>query len=140
MSAIAIASLPLSRKPGGVGRGGSISFSGASGSAPNGGWCAGFSVARRDGRRRGRRAQRTTAGEGSEREVARCHDEAMLGREPAPNQAAGLAYERIGEGPPLVLIHGLGATRAIWRPQLELLAAERDVIAVDLPGFGASPT
>jgi pimeloyl-ACP methyl ester carboxylesterase len=63
----------------------------------------------------------------------------MLGREPAPNQAAGLAYERIGEGSPLVLIHGLGATRAIWRPQLELLAAERDVIAVDLPGFGASP-
>ena len=63
----------------------------------------------------------------------------MLGREPAPNRAAGLAYERIGEGPPLVLIHGLGATRAIWRPQLELLAAERDVIAVDLPGFGASP-
>jgi len=63
----------------------------------------------------------------------------MLGREPAPNQAAGLAYERIGEGPPLVLIHGLGATRAIWRPQLELLAGERDVIAVDLPGFGDSP-
>ena len=36
--AIAIASLPLSRKPGGVRSGGSISFSGASGSEPNGGW------------------------------------------------------------------------------------------------------
>lgn len=54
-------------------------------------------------------------------------------------RAAGLAYERIGSGPPLVLIHGLGATRAIWRPQLDLLAAGRDVVAVDLPGFGASP-
>lgn len=63
----------------------------------------------------------------------------MLGREPAPIRAAGLAYERTGAGPPLVLIHGLGATRAIWRPQLDLLAAERDVVAVDLPGFGASP-
>lgn len=54
-------------------------------------------------------------------------------------RAAGLAYERIGAGPPLLLIHGLGATRGIWRPQLGLLAAERDVIAVDMPGFGESP-
>ncbi len=53
--------------------------------------------------------------------------------------AAGIAYERLGEGPPLVLIHGLGATREIWRPQLARLAAERDVIAVDMPGFGRSP-
>jgi pimeloyl-ACP methyl ester carboxylesterase len=54
-------------------------------------------------------------------------------------RAAGIAYERCGTGPPLVLIHGLGATRAIWRPQLEILSRERDVIAVDMPGFGASP-
>lgn len=54
-------------------------------------------------------------------------------------RAAGLAYERTGTGPPLVLIHGLGATRTIWRPQLDLLATDRDVVAVDLPGFGASP-
>ncbi|MFN8113604.1 MAG: alpha/beta fold hydrolase [Solirubrobacterales bacterium] len=54
-------------------------------------------------------------------------------------RAAGLAYERTGAGPPLVLIHGLGATRGIWRPQLDALAAERDVIAVDMPGFGESP-
>jgi pimeloyl-ACP methyl ester carboxylesterase len=38
-----------------------------------------------------------------------------------------------------VLIHGLGATREIWRPQIGMLARERDVIAVDMPGFGASP-
>lgn len=59
--------------------------------------------------------------------------------EPQPRRAAGIAYERIGEGPPLLLVHGLGATRAIWRPQLEALTPHRDVIAVDLPGFGASP-
>ena len=47
-----------------------------------------------------------------------------------------LAYERRGSGEPLVLIHGLGGTKRIWGPVLELLAAERDVIAVDLPGFG----
>ena len=54
-------------------------------------------------------------------------------------RAAGIAYERIGEGPALLLIHGLGGTRGIWRPQLERLASERDVIAVDMPGFGDSP-
>lgn len=53
--------------------------------------------------------------------------------------AAGIAYERAGEGPPLLLIHGLGGTRGIWRPQLERLAGERDVVAVDMPGFGESP-
>jgi pimeloyl-ACP methyl ester carboxylesterase len=58
--------------------------------------------------------------------------------EPPPRRAAGLTYERIGEGPPLLLVHGLGATRAIWRPQLVALAPHRDVIAVDMPGFGES--
>jgi len=53
--------------------------------------------------------------------------------------AAGIAYERVGEGPPLLLIHGLGATRRIWRPQVERLASERELILVDMPGFGASP-
>lgn len=50
-----------------------------------------------------------------------------------------VAFERAGEGPPLVLIHGLGGSKAIWQPQFEALATERDVIAVDLPGFGESP-
>lgn len=54
-------------------------------------------------------------------------------------RAAGIAYERAGSGPPLVLIHGLGGTRGIWRPQAEELAREREVIAVDMPGFGDSP-
>lgn len=52
--------------------------------------------------------------------------------------ADGVAYERVGEGEPLLLIHGLGGTREIWRPQIERLARGRDVIAVDLPGFGES--
>ena len=52
---------------------------------------------------------------------------------------AGIAYERTGSGQPLLLIHGLGATRRIWDPQIERLAQERDVIAVDMPGFGDSP-
>jgi pimeloyl-ACP methyl ester carboxylesterase len=46
---------------------------------------------------------------------------------------------RAGSGEPLVLIHPLGAELVVWEPVLERLARERDVIAVDLPGFGESP-
>lgn len=49
-----------------------------------------------------------------------------------------LHHVRLGEGPTLVLVHGLGGSLVNWDPVLELLAAERDVIAVDLPGFGGS--
>jgi pimeloyl-ACP methyl ester carboxylesterase len=50
-----------------------------------------------------------------------------------------LAYDRRGSGPPLVLIHGLGSHRQVWTPILAEAARERDVIALDLPGFGESP-
>jgi pimeloyl-ACP methyl ester carboxylesterase len=51
----------------------------------------------------------------------------------------GVAFERRGAGEPLVLIHALGADRRMWDPVLDRLAEERDVIALDLPGFGGSP-
>ena len=50
-----------------------------------------------------------------------------------------IAYERNGSGDALVLIHGLGSSRRVWDAPLPLLTRERDVIAVDLPGFGESP-
>ena len=43
---------------------------------------------------------------------------------------------RTGDGPPLLLVHGLGSTRRAWDPVLARLAAEREVIALDLPGHG----
>lgn len=55
------------------------------------------------------------------------------------NHNARLAYHRVGQGPPLVLLHGQGVSRRSWDPVLTQLAAERDVIAVDLPGHGESP-
>jgi pimeloyl-ACP methyl ester carboxylesterase len=51
-----------------------------------------------------------------------------------------LAYERCGAGPPLVLLHPLGADRRVWDPVIDRLAREREVIALDLPGFGESPS
>jgi len=52
---------------------------------------------------------------------------------------ARLAYDRTGRGEPLVLLHGQGLSRRSWDPVVPLLAPERDVIAVDLPGHGDSP-
>ncbi len=45
-------------------------------------------------------------------------------------------YIRRGAGKPLLLIHGLGGSWRSWQTILDELALERDVIAVDLPGFG----
>ena len=50
-----------------------------------------------------------------------------------------LSHDRTGSGAPLLLIHPLGGSRVVWEPVMPLLARERDVIAVDLPGFGDSP-
>jgi pimeloyl-ACP methyl ester carboxylesterase len=50
-----------------------------------------------------------------------------------------VAYARAGSGTPLLLLHGIGHHRQVWEPVFEVLAAEHDVIAVDLPGFGVSP-
>ena len=52
---------------------------------------------------------------------------------------AGVEYVRQGSGEPLLLVHGLGGDRITWKPVLDGLAHDFDVIAVDLPGFGASP-
>jgi pimeloyl-ACP methyl ester carboxylesterase len=51
----------------------------------------------------------------------------------------GLTQYRRGSGPPLVLLHGLGLTWRSWIPVVDALQAHHDVIALDLPGFGASP-
>jgi len=48
-------------------------------------------------------------------------------------------FIRRGSGKPLLLVHGLGGSWRSWNPVLEALAAQRDVIAIDLPGFGATP-
>jgi pimeloyl-ACP methyl ester carboxylesterase len=50
-----------------------------------------------------------------------------------------LNHDRRGSGDPLVLIHGIGGEWEVWGGVIDRLAVERDVIALDLPGFGRSP-
>ncbi len=60
-----------------------------------------------------------------------------------PSDLYGLAmrleYHRGGSGEPLVLLHGIGSRWQVWDPVLAILEAQREVIALDLPGFGSSP-
>ena len=49
-----------------------------------------------------------------------------------------IAFERVGDGPPLVLVHGAAVDARMWRPQLTALADEFTVLAWDEPGAGRS--
>jgi pimeloyl-ACP methyl ester carboxylesterase len=49
-----------------------------------------------------------------------------------------IAYERAGEGPPLVFAHGAASDGRLWRPQVAALADEFTVVAWDEPGAGRS--
>lgn len=49
-----------------------------------------------------------------------------------------IAYERQGDGPPLVFVHGAAEDARVWKPQLAGLADEFTVVAWDEPGAGRS--
>jgi len=49
-----------------------------------------------------------------------------------------IAYERKGEGPPVVLLHGYVGDRRTWRRQIDDLSDEFTVVAWDAPGYGGS--
>ena len=49
-----------------------------------------------------------------------------------------VAYERTGDGPALVLLHGLTHDSRVWSPQVESLCSQFTVIAWDAPGAGQS--
>jgi pimeloyl-ACP methyl ester carboxylesterase len=48
------------------------------------------------------------------------------------------AYVKVGSGPAILLIHGIGDSSDTWRPVIEQLAENHTVIAPDLLGHGRS--
>jgi len=52
--------------------------------------------------------------------------------------AGDIAYLRTGQGPPLVLLHGIPSSSYLWRDVIEPLSATFEVLAPDLLGFGDS--
>lgn len=54
-------------------------------------------------------------------------------------RALDLGFLVSGEGPPVVLLHGLGASSLVWHAQQPELSRRHRVYALDLPGSGRSP-
>src|SRR5713226_17675 len=50
-----------------------------------------------------------------------------------------LYYERVGEGPPLLFLHGLGGNHLSWWQQVPFFMRSFECITVDQRGFGMSP-
>jgi pimeloyl-ACP methyl ester carboxylesterase len=53
-------------------------------------------------------------------------------------QGHRIAYERRGEGPPLLLLHGWPSNHREWRRQIDVLSDGFTVVAWDAPGAGRS--
>ncbi len=51
---------------------------------------------------------------------------------------AEIYYRVVGEGYPIVLIHGFGVSADLWKPQIKVFSKRYKVIAYDLRGFGRS--
>ena len=49
-----------------------------------------------------------------------------------------LHFERLGTGPPVLMVHGLGANLRTWEPLLADLRGSCELILIDLPGHGRS--
>ena len=55
------------------------------------------------------------------------------------HEAAGLVYDVTGDGPPLVLLHGLGSSSSAFVAVVPGLSEHFRTYVVDLPGHGRSP-
>ena len=49
-----------------------------------------------------------------------------------------IAYRTAGEGPPVLLLHGIGSGSASWEAQFNGLSGRFRIVAWDTPGYGAS--
>lgn len=58
----------------------------------------------------------------------------------APDGTELVYYDSGGDGPPVVLVHGITEQAAGWAPIAEALRATHRVVALDLRGHGASGT
>ncbi len=57
----------------------------------------------------------------------------------APKPVSKLHYLRIGKGPAVVFLHGLGGDLSSWVEEAQRLEKTHTVVLVDLPGHGSSP-
>lgn len=65
--------------------------------------------------------------------------DSYMGTTSNPDGHYTLSYTSVGDGQPILLIHGFGATSYSWRHVVPALSAKYRVLAVDLKGSGKSP-
>jgi pimeloyl-ACP methyl ester carboxylesterase len=70
--------------------------------------------------------------------AAQGQEEGRLRLRQVPTAAGSLSTIQAGTGEPVLLLHGLGATKASFLPTIDALAPKYRAIGVDLPGFGDS--
>jgi len=58
----------------------------------------------------------------------------------ATSDGLRIAYIDEGSGPPIVFLHGVGATKRMWAPQIAMLSERFRCIALDYRGYGESET
>ncbi len=58
---------------------------------------------------------------------------------PRSDLPSGLCAIRAGNGPPCVLIHGVGLNADSWGAQIDAMSERHAILAPDLPGHGDSP-
>jgi pimeloyl-ACP methyl ester carboxylesterase len=54
-------------------------------------------------------------------------------------EGARVHYAELGDGPPVVLLHGLGGSFKDWSENVRAISRTHRVYALDIPGFGLSP-
>jgi len=74
----------------------------------------------------------------SNSERAETSSSAVLDERECVVEGVRVRYRVAGEGPPVVLVHGLAGSSRWWEPVVDDLAAELRVHLVDLPGFGSA--
>ena len=57
---------------------------------------------------------------------------------PERRRSGPIAYREAGEGPALLLLHGIGGSSKTWEEQYRAFAGSRRTIGWDAPGFGGS--
>ena len=62
----------------------------------------------------------------------------LEGRQPHGREGVRVRYVMQGEGPAVLLVHGLGVSLAVWGENIAHLARGYTVYALDLPGHGRS--
>ena len=62
----------------------------------------------------------------------------MVESKRARSDGLSIAYIDEGNGPPIVFLHGVGATKKMWAPQMSMLSERFRCIALDYRGYGES--